>query len=356
MARSFGPVSQYGSTFLLYQKDFVCQCICRYYKIEAMVKKILESLNIVGQCRRYRVSLWMCPPFLFIVMGVVVIVGMVGTAFVAEHFSDDPSVIVISVSLMTAFLFLVGYAVVLSFQRLADASRVKSEFVSIVSHQLRSPLSAIKWQLEIMLEQMEKVKNEASDTVKTIREQNERMIALVNDLLEVNRIEDERLILRPTAINLGGFLSNIIEEYQPRAANSGISIVPDIKDNALIVFADESKLRWVCENLLDNAIRYTKGRGDIIVRIFRAGGVGRVEIADSGIGIPLADQGKIFTQFFRSESAVRMRAEGTGLGLYLVKELVKAAGGKVGFASLEGKGSTFWFTLPLVREDIARKQ
>jgi signal transduction histidine kinase len=315
-----------------------------------MLKRFFKSFNIVGQCRQYRVSLWMCPPFLFILMGFVIIAGMSGTYIVTSKFSDDPSVVVISVSAMTAFLFMVGHAVVTSFQRLADASRLKSEFISIVSHQLRSPLSAIKWQLEIMLEQAQAMAGEIPAAIRTIRDQNERMIALVNDLLEVNRIEDDRLMLRPVHISLGDFVEEIVGEYQPMAQKSRVNLTVHKQDSGLWVFIDDSKLRWVCENLLDNAIRYTKEGGNVQVSIFKSGAMGRVEVEDDGVGIPLAAQTKIFTQFFRAENAMRTHAEGTGLGLYLVKELVKAMGGKVGFVSLENKGSTFWFTVPLINK------
>ena len=306
------------------------------------------SINVFEQCRKYRVSLWTCAPLLFIVMGAINIAGMVATAVIAQRFSDDPAVVIISVSMMTAFLFVVGNAVVTSFQRLADASRIKSEFVSIVSHQLRSPLSAIKWQLEIMHEQMKKATGDTSGTINTIMQQNERMIALVNDLLEVNRIEDDRVILRPVEILLDEFIAQIVKGYEPLAVQAQIKLSMTVKSTGLRVFADEGKLRWVTENLLDNALRYTKAGGEVGVAVLSDRGTARVEVADTGVGIPITDQSMIFTKFFRSENALRIRAEGTGLGLYLVRSLIRAMKGRTGFASLEGKGSTFWFSLPLV--------
>ncbi|MSR76230.1 MAG: HAMP domain-containing histidine kinase [Candidatus Ryanbacteria bacterium] len=308
----------------------------------------MNTFHVISQCRKYNVSLWACPPFLFILMGGVNVAGMVTTAIAAQRFSDDPAVVIISVSMMAAFLFVVGNAVVSSFQRLADASRIKSEFVNIVSHQLRSPLSAIKWQLELMLDQMKTVTGDAAVTMGIIRRQNERMIALVNDLLEVNRIEDDRVILRPTAITIDNFVEQIANGYKPLAEQANEKLVFVGEARPLVVFADETKLRWVTENLIDNAIRYTKAGGEVTVKVLRAKNMARIEITDSGIGIPVADQAMIFQKFFRSENALRLRAEGTGLGLYLVRSLVGAMGGKAGFASMEGKGSTFWYALPLV--------
>jgi signal transduction histidine kinase len=316
-------------------------------------KSFLSSLNIVSQCRKYRVSIWLCPPFLFVMMGVFIIVGMVVTWIIALRASDDPSVVVLTVTSMTVLLFIVGHAVITSFERIADASRMKSEFVSIVSHQLRSPLSAIKWQLEIMLEQMKTITGGAEGTMRTIKDQNERMIELVNDLLEVNRIEDDRLILRPTLIQFDLFLDTLLKGYQPLVAQAKKNLIFEAKDKGLWVFADESKLRWITENLLENAIRYTKEGGNITVRVVKDGSSVRTEVEDNGIGIPVVDQAKIFTQFFRAENALRLRSEGTGLGLYLVRSLVRAMAGKVGFASLEGKGSTFWFTFPLKNKEVS---
>ncbi len=316
------------------------------------LKDAFSSLDIISQCKKYRVSIWACPPFLFVIMGVVNIGGMVGTSVITQRFSDDPAVIIIAVSVMAAFLFVVGNGVVSSFQRLADASRIKSEFVSIVSHQLRSPLSAIKWQLEIMLEHMKKTESTGGqNTLSTISEQNERMIALVNDLLEVSRIDDDRLIMRPVVIDFSPFIAKIAQDYTPLAVQSGLEIVFSGLTAPVTVFADESKLRWVTENLLDNAIRYTKSGGRVAVRLKREkDDEARVEVEDNGVGIPLMDQNKIFTKFFRADNALRLRAQGTGLGLYLVKSLVRAMNGKVGFASLEGRGSTFWFSLPVVKK------
>ncbi len=309
----------------------------------------MRSLNLIEQCKFYKVSVFACPPFLFVVMGIIIIIAMLGTTILARQFSEDPAVIVISVSVMAAFLFLIGHAVVSSFTRLADASRMKSEFVSIVSHQLRSPLSAIKWQLELMLENVKTLSGAEQKTIVTLREQNERMIELVNDLLEVNRIDDDRLILRPTLVTIDTVIEGIVKDYIAETEKANVKLTFEAPDRMIWVFVDETKLRWITENLLENAIRYTLHEGEVKVRIVKDSNSVRVEVADNGLGIPLADQSRIFTKFFRAENALRLRTQGSGLGLYLVRSLTRAMNGKVGFASLEGKGSTFWFSFPIVQ-------
>ena len=315
------------------------------------LKKTLKSLNLIEQCRAYRISVFACPPFLFVVLGIIIIIAMLVTTVLASNFSEDPAVVVVSVSILSAFLVMVGHALVISFSRLAEVSRMKSEFVSIVSHQLRSPLSAIKWQLELMLENVKNLSGAEQKTIGMLREQNERMIELVNDLLEVNRIEDGRLILRPTLVAIDTVVEGLIKSYIAVADKAGIKLSFETNDRMIWVFVDESKLRWITENLLENAIRYTLNEGEVKVRIIKDTSTVRVEVADNGVGIPLADQSNIFSKFFRAGNVLRLRTQGSGLGLYLVRSLVRAMNGKVGFASLEGKGSTFWFSFLVVRGD-----
>ncbi len=155
----------------------------------------LSSLNVNAQCKVYRVGLWQCPQFLFIVMGFMVIVAILATHAVAELYAD-PSVEIVIVCVVTAVLMIISHAVVNSFDRIAEASRLKSEFISIVSHELRSPLSSIKWQINNISDGKVAVTDEEKKkTLSTIGEQNERMIRMINDLLDVSRIEDGILSL-----------------------------------------------------------------------------------------------------------------------------------------------------------------
>ena len=170
---------------------------------------------------------------------------------------------------------------------------------------------------------------------------------LVSDLLTVSRIETAKLLLKKEEISLEDLIRKIIEELEPFAKASNVKVEFRAKENLPKVFADPSQIRLVIENLLDNAIRYIKEKGRVEIKLEKIDKYCRFEIKDTGVGIPKEDQKYIFQKFFRSENVMRYQTQGSGLGLYIAKSIVEKSGGKIGFKSQEGIGSTFWFTIPL---------
>lgn len=308
--------------------------------------KALEGLNLKKICSQYRVGLWQCPQFLFLIMGMVIITAILASYAVASQY-QEPEIAALIVLILTAALFFVGYLIVKAFEQVALSSRSKSEFISIMSHQLRSPLSAIKWQLNLLLTGQTSQNEEIKGYMETIVEQNERMIRSVNDLLEVNRIEDKDVILRPSQWSLADLTHRITEDYKKYALAHNVNIV--FKSfNIPKIFADEERIKSVIEHLIDNAIRYSASSGTITIEIKSKNNDKALwEITDEGRGIPIEEQKNVFEKFFRSPNTARYQTEGSGVGLFITKSIIRLSGGEVGFKSEENKGSTFWFTLPV---------
>lgn len=228
-----------------------------------------------------------------------------------------------------------------------EMEKMKSSFVSVASHQLRTPLSAIKWFMELILGgDAGKINEEQKDYLKQAYESNERMIKLVNDLLNVSRIEEGRVKLEPKMFNLIEVFKSVIKEQDliAQASNKVINFSPS---SALLeVYADPQKIREVITNLLSNAIKYTKGKGKVSINIAKKGEDILCSIKDQGIGITRENKEKVFSKFFRADEAVSLQTEGTGLGLFIAKAIIEASNGEIWFESAEGKGTTFYFTLP----------
>jgi signal transduction histidine kinase len=313
------------------------------------IKKICQQLNFIAQCKKYNLTLWQCPSFLFPLTGLITILAMLGTYSIAAKYAE-PEIVALIVIGVATILIIIGYLIIQGFEQLAQANQMKSEFVSIVSHQLRTPLTGIKWMINLMMRNQDQAKDlskEQLERLASIKENNQRMIDLVNDLLDVSRIEQGRLGLRPEKLSLKEIIEKIIKEYTPLAQASNIKLSLKLEPNLPLIAIDRRGIELVLDNLIDNAIRYTKGGGEVIISLMRKNGLIRCEIQDNGVGIPAEDQKKIFQKFFRSQNVLKYQTEGTGLGLFIAKAMIKASGGKMGFWSKEKKGSVFWFELPI---------
>ena len=324
-------------------------------------KGILSQLNIVAQCRKYGLSLWQCPQFLFLIMGLVITISTLTAYAIGTRYIEDPRMVALIVLLATAILFIIAVIITNSFERLAEANRMKSEFVSIVSHQLRSPLSNLRWALELLMSgKIGKIEEKQLEYFTILKENSNRMKELIEDLLIVSRIETAKLLIKKMEFSLEDLVKELIKELTPFALASNVEIKFLNKEDLPKVFADPSQIRLVIENLLDNAIRYIKGRGVVEIKIesqarqkFLTKNLGGQEkniyfkIRDNGVGIPKEEQKYIFQKFFRSGNILRYQTQGSGLGLYISKAIIEKSGGKIGFKSQEGIGSTFWFTLSI---------
>jgi len=311
-------------------------------------KNILSQLNIPAQCKRYNLSLWQCPQFLFLIMGIIIIGSILAAYFIGTRYIENPELVALIILLVALILFIIAFIITRSFERLAEASRMKSEFINIVSHQLRSPLSNLRWAIELLMSgRLGKIEEKQTEYFRILKENSGRMRELVSDLLIISRIETTTLPLKKKEISLEDLIKKLISEFEPFTQASNVEIEFKSEENLPKILADPSQIHLVVENLLDNAIRYIKNNGKVKMLLSRRGQNLYFEIEDNGVGIPREDQKYIFQKFFRSENVLKYQTQGSGLGLYISKAIVERSGGKIGFKSQEGIGSTFWFTLPI---------
>ncbi|MFH1078431.1 MAG: ATP-binding protein [Patescibacteria group bacterium] len=228
-----------------------------------------------------------------------------------------------------------------------EVDRAKSEFVSFAAHQLKTPLTSTRWFFDLLEDpDTGKLNAEQKRYVKELREINRNMFELVESLLNVSRIELGVLTSSPEPFMLPDLIDGILKEMAPAIRRKKLSVAM-ASDGISTVIGDARHFRIILQNLISNAVKYTPDKGKVKVSLAKKGRAVQVSVKDSGYGIPKAEQERVFTKLFRASNVQDKQIDGTGLGLYLVKAIVEKLGGRIGFESKEGKGSTFIVTLPL---------
>lgn len=228
-----------------------------------------------------------------------------------------------------------------------DAS--KTEFISLASHQLRTPLTAMRWNLELILEGLEdgSIPEEYKKSLIELDKANKNLINLVQALLSTSRIDLGTFQISPVEIDAREFLARAIIDYEQLAKRREVDFDTNFEKAPKTIFADPQLLLIIIQNLLSNAIKYTGKGGSVMFKFFEnSDGSWQFEIEDSGIGIPESQQGDVFAKLFRADNVKGQDFEGTGLGLYILKSIVDTAGGKVYFVSKEGVGTKFTVIFP----------
>jgi|GEM_PF-2123785 len=231
-------------------------------------------------------------------------------------------------------------------------SQMKSDFISTTAHQLRTPLSGINWALGALLTADSGLSTEQRTLVERALEKDKELINLVGTLLNAASIEEGKFGYRREPVGLRQEVEKIVEEERTTASHMKVTLSLVIPEEQFPeVYVDRERIRWVMRNLVENAIRYSNEGGEVVVRLSQDPKQLQFSVKDSGIGISAKERPYIFQKFFRADAAQKMRNEGSGLGLFIAKNIVNYHGGRIWFESEEGKGSTFYFTLPVTRHE-----
>ena len=306
----------------------------------------VNDFNIKKQAEELEVSVWQTPGFLFSVMGLIIMAAMILVYFVSSYY-NSPEILVISETAIVIIMFIIGSSLIKSIEAFTETNKMKSEFVSIASHQLKTPLSEIKWGTELFLSKhKEDAEKDFLNFVEKISKSNSKMIGLVNNLLNITRVSQKKFGLKKEQFNILEIINRAIHENKILAKTKSVEInLTDTTKNNSAVVGDSRGIKAVVDNLLSNAIKFTE-KGKIEINIISEENKITACVKDSGVGIPKNEQGRVFQKFFRGSNEARFKTEGTGLCLHLAKNIVEQCSGKMWFKSKEGEGSTFCFSLP----------
>lgn len=232
-------------------------------------------------------------------------------------------------------------------EKLRQLDQIKDDFISMASHQLRTPLTSVKGYVSMVLDEdagkitpmQRKLLNQSFISA-------QRMVYLISDLLNVSRLKTGKFVIEPVPSNLAKVVKDEVDQLQETAKGRNLELTFNRPEYFPTLLFDETKLRQVIMNFIDNAIYYTPSGGHIAVSLIDKPQSIELTVTDDGIGVARDEQHHLFTKFFRAQNAKRARPDGTGLGLFMAKKVVVAQGGALIFKSQEGKGSTFGFTFP----------
>lgn len=241
-------------------------------------------------------------------------------------------------------------------QRLKELDQTKDEFISMASHQLRTPLTTIKGYLSMVLEgDVGPVTKSEKKMIQQAFDSAERMVFLIADLLNVSRLQSGKFVIDNKPTDLAKMVKTEVEQLKDTAAHHNLTLTCKVPDKMPPIALDETKIRQVVMNFLDNAIYYTPAGGSISVELNMTPESISYTVTDTGLGVPKEEQHHLFSKFYRAGNARKMRPDGTGLGLFMARKVVIAQGGSIIFKSTEGKGSTFGFSFPRHKVELKGK-
>jgi signal transduction histidine kinase/CheY-like chemotaxis protein len=242
-------------------------------------------------------------------------------------------------------------------ETLRAAIRLKDEFVSLVSHELRTPLTSIKGYVDLLIDgEVGAVSAEQTEFLQIVKNNADRLVSLINDLLDISRIEAGKIELKRAPVDVRRIVDGAAQVLRPQIEEKRQTLALDIPPDVPAVLGDEGRLIQVLNNLLSNAYKYTPSDGHIAVVARADGRTVRIAVSDTGVGMTPADQQRLFTKFFRAQNRATQEVAGTGLGLAITRQLVEMHGGQINVVSAPGAGSTFTVTLPTEAGALAKRR
>ncbi len=242
-------------------------------------------------------------------------------------------------------------------KKLKSLDEAKDEFISMASHQLRTPLTSVKGYLSMVLEgDAGKLNPTQHQLLEQAFASSQRMVYLISDFLNVSRLQTGKFTIERTPVILSNVVQQEASQLKSTADSRNLTIECNVPANFPVLQLDESKLRQAIMNFMDNAIFYSRPGGVIKVDLIKNATDLVLTVQDSGIGVPMSERHHLFTKFYRATNARTARPDGTGIGLFMAKKVVVAHGGSIIFSSVEGKGSTFGFRLPLKQPALTEDQ
>jgi len=239
--------------------------------------------------------------------------------------------------------------------KLKEIDEAKDEFISMASHQLRTPLTSMKGYVSMVLDgEAGPITPPQKSMLQQAFNSSQRMVYLISDLLNVSRIRTGKFIISNKKTDLCQVVESELNQLDEVATARGIRFIFNKPQNFPILMLDETKIRQVVMNFLDNAVYYTPKGGRITVELKATDKIIEYLVTDTGLGVPKEDQPNLFTKFYRAQNARKMRPDGTGLGLYMARKVIVAQGGTILFSSVEGEGSTFGFSFPIEKVSISK--
>ena len=236
-----------------------------------------------------------------------------------------------------------------------EIADMKNEFVSTVSHELRTPLTSIKGYVDLILDGSAGPINEVQEEfLGIVKENSDRLVELINEMLDISRIESGRVHLRVEPLDMADSIEGAVDTFRAVLSQADRTIDVQVPDNLPLVVADADRVGQVLINLISNALKYSPGGGQVTVNAKHSGDYVVVAVTDQGLGISREDQKRLFTKFYRVDTAMTREIGGTGLGLSICKTIIELLGGEIGVTSKPGKGSTFWFSVPLAPQEMVR--